>query len=169
MAKLPPVSRSGKKEILAMMQRREAEEKLLATFVDDSNRVMNTAGRIADENWQRPFDPLARIALLTAHEALILTDWIAQYVKELVRRQYDHDHILVHFLFNNDQPIRGKRLKEVQALLGEHGVRLLAMEEELEKHQERMAGTVGDLYNRLTFPEGKPAAREKVGRRRSNP
>ena len=153
MTKLPPMNAEGKRRIREMLKRRDSEEKLLNVLLADTKSEMTSAikqgGRVADKS----ADPVAKIALVRAQQGLVFADWIALYVQSTVLRMYDYEHILTHLLYSTEQPVRGKQLRELQALLGDHGVRLLAMEEDLEHYQKKMGGTIGELYNKLTFKD----------------
>ena len=94
-------------------------------------------------------DPSERARSIRFLQLAILCHWIVEVQQATIMRQHDFEHVLLHLLYNTDQPIRGKRLKELQALLGEHGVRLLSLEEELHAVHGRLGDVVSDFSQRL--------------------
>jgi hypothetical protein len=122
-------------------------------LLGDSKQIMEFNLGYSKELGARGAHPAERIIAHNAAQLAVLADWLALLTKSTMMRLYDYEHILTHLLYNADQPIRGKRIKEVQALLGDHGVRLHLMEETFEEYQERMAAEIGDLHNRFTFKD----------------
>jgi hypothetical protein len=146
---LPPLTDEGRARVRAMLARRESEMKHLALLVDDSAKTFSGL-RKRDASFEELPTQL-RVQHIEVEMLAALIDWTVLVQRSIVERLYAHEHLMLHLLYDSERPVRGERLKDLQALMGDHGVRLLSIEEEMETVHSRLGAAVNDLANRIAL------------------
>jgi hypothetical protein len=86
MPKLPPMTRAGKRAIKAMLQRKDAEGKMLELLLGDSKQIMEFNLGYSKELGARGAHPAERIIAHNAAQLAVLADWLALLTKSTMMR-----------------------------------------------------------------------------------